>query len=281
NLCFTAGSTESEAAVETRVYSKDTAAIICDMLSDRNARSLGFGFAKVFDTPYPAIFKTGTSNQFQNIVALGSTKRYTAGVWMGNVTGETVIGETGSSIPAGVVRYILDSLEKQSGASKAQMEFDKPEKFVKQKVCALSGMAPTECCTAIAEEFVLAGTKPEPCTYHVFRNGRIEINYPNEYQRWFGGKNMNGSLSYGGAFEFVYPQDNAVFLYDRSLREMQNLKIDVAGGTGNTASLYIDGVLYGVSERPFSWYIPVVQGRHGLEAVSETGESTFITIIVK
>ena len=281
NLCFTASSSESEAAAETRVYSKDTAAIICDMLSDRNARSLGFGFAKVFDTPYPAIFKTGTSNQFQNIVALGSTKRYTAGVWMGNVTGETVIGETGSSIPAGVVRYILDSLEKQSGASKAQMEFDKPEKYVKQKVCALSGMAPTEYCTAIAEEFVLAGTKPEPCTYHVFRNGRIEINYPNEYQRWFGGKNMNGSLSYGGAFEFVYPQDNAVFLYDSSLREMQNLKIDVAGGTGDTAALYIDGVLYGVSERPFSWYIPVEQGRHGLEAVSETGESSFITIIVK
>ena len=284
NLCFTASASENSQGTEeqaVRVYSKDTAAIICDMLSDRNARSLGFGFAKVFDTPYPAIFKTGTSNQFQNIVALGSTKRYTAGVWMGNVTGETVIGETGSSIPAGVVRYILDSLEKQSSASKAQMEFDKPEKYVKQKVCALSGMAPTEYCTALAEEFVLAGTKPEPCNYHVLRNGRIEINYPNEYQRWFGGKNMNGSLSYGGAFEFVYPQDNAVFLYDQSLREMQNLKIDVAGGTGNTAALYIDGVLYGVSERPFSWYIPVEQGRHGLEAVSETGESTFITILVK
>ena len=281
NLKFIAGEAENEDKTEIRVYSKDTAAIICDMLSDRNARSLGFGFAKVFDSPYPSIFKTGTSNQFQNIVALGSTKRYTAGVWMGNVTGETVIGETGSSIPAGVVRYILDSLEKQSGASKAQMEFDKPEKFTKRKVCALSGMAPTEYCTAVAEEFVLAGTQLEPCSYHVFRNGRIEINYPNEYQRWFGGKNMNGSLSYGGAFEFVYPQDNAVFIYDSSLREMQNLKIDVAGGTGNTAALYIDGVLFGVSERPFSWYIPVEQGRHGLEAVSESGESTFITILVK
>ena len=281
NLCFTVGSTESEAAKETRVYSKDTAAIICDMLSDRDARSLGFGFAKVFDTPYPAIFKTGTSNQFQNIVALGSTKRYTAGVWMGNVTGETVIGETGSSIPAGVVRYILDSLEKRRNASKEEMQFDKPERYVKRKVCALSGMAPTNYCTAVTEEFVLAGTNLEPCTYHVYKNGKIEISYPNEYQRWFGGKNMNGSLSYGGAFEFVYPQDNAVFIYDSSLRTMQNLKIDVAGGSGNSAELFIDGAFFGTSMRPFSWYIPIEKGSHLLEAVSEAGETCRIKILVK
>lgn len=289
SLCFTAASDDSvtdEAANKdgenvTRVYTKDTAAIICDMLSDRDARSLGFGFAKVFDTPYPAIFKTGTSNQFQNIVALGSTKRYTAGVWMGNVTGETVIGETGSSIPAGVVRYILDSLEKNRKATKEEMAFDKPERFKKCKVCALSGLAPTQYCTAVTEEFVKAGETLEPCTFHVFKNGRVEVNYPNEYQRWFGGKNMNGALAYGGTFEFVYPVDGAVFVYDKSLQKMQNLKIDVAGGTGKSAELFIDGTFFGSSPRPFSWYIPVEKGSHILEAVSETGESCQIKILVK
>lgn len=281
NLRFTTVESENIEKIETRVYSKDTAAIICDMLSDKDARSLGFGFAKVFDTPYPAIFKTGTSNQFQNIVALGSTKRYTAGVWMGNVTGQTVIGETGSSIPAGVVRYILDYLEKNNSESKEDMAFDRPENFTKKKVCALSGMAPTEYCNAITEEYVRTGETLKPCTYHVYKNGRIDINYPNEYQRWFGGKNMNGSLNYGGNFEFVYPQDNAVFIYDNALRKIQKLKIDVVGGKGNKAELFIDGISFGVSNRPFSWYIPLSQGSHILEAVNESGEICSIKILVK
>ena len=290
NLKFTAAESETGTSGNSgtfnksgifRVYTKDTAAIIRDMLSDRDARSLGFGFAKVFDTPYPAIFKTGTSNQFQNIVALGSTKRYTAGVWMGNVTGETVIGETGSSIPAGVVRYILDNLEKGRNATKEEMAFDKPEHFKKCKVCALSGMAPTRYCTAVTEEFVKAGETLEPCSFHVFNNGRVEIHYPNEYQRWFGGKNMNGALSYGGAFEFVYPADGAVFVYDKSLQKIQNIKIDVVGGAGNSAELFIDGSFFGASSRPFSWYIPVEKGNHVLEAVSETGETCKIKILVK
>ena len=37
-------------AEKIQVYKKDTARIICDILSDKNARELGFGFAKVFDT---------------------------------------------------------------------------------------------------------------------------------------------------------------------------------------------------------------------------------------
>ena len=62
------------------------------------------------DEADPSIFKTGTSNQFQNIIALGSTTSYTVAVWMGNFEGETVIGEGSviganafitSSVPAG------------------------------------------------------------------------------------------------------------------------------------------------------------------------------------
>ncbi|NLK46811.1 MAG: penicillin-binding protein 1C [Treponema sp.] len=279
NLRFTTVNSEIIEKIETEVFSKDTAAIICDMLSDKDARYLGFGPAKVFDTPYPAIFKTGTSNQFQNIVALGSTKRYTAGVWMGNVTGETVIGETGSSIPAGVVRYILDNLE-SSNVSK-DIYFEKPERYKKQKICALSGMLPTKYCTAIAEEYVMIGENLEPCNYHVFNNGKIEVHYPNEYQCWFGGKNMNGSLKYSGDFEFYYPKDNFVFIYDETLKKMQQLKVDVAGGNGHHAELFINGNSCGISERPFRWFIPIIQGNHFLEAVSETGETCSINILVK
>ena len=90
-----------------QIYHSDTARIICSILSDKAARALGFGYSQTFQTDYPAIFKTGTSNQYQDIVALGATKQYTVGVWMGNFSGQTVVGKTGSSLPAWVAKNFL------------------------------------------------------------------------------------------------------------------------------------------------------------------------------
>ena len=50
-----------------QIYSPDTARLICSILSDKGARSLGFGYTQTFQTDYPSIFKTGTSNQYQDI----------------------------------------------------------------------------------------------------------------------------------------------------------------------------------------------------------------------
>lgn len=252
-----------KAPIFSTVFKNDTSRIICDILSDKNARSLGFGFAKVFDIPYPGIFKTGTSNQYQNIVALGSTKRYTCGVWMGNITGETVIGETGSSIPAGVVRLILDELEEKNTLSEEELNFLQPGYYEKQKICTLSGMAPSRFCKSVTEEYVLKGSVQETCDWHYSQNGKISVKYPNEYQRWFGGKNINGSLDYSGKLHFFYPEDGSVFLYDGTMQKTkQQLRVDVIGGTEEFASLFINGEFWGDSPRPFSWYVPVEPGRH-------------------
>ena len=62
------------------VYSKDSARLICSILSDPSSRATGFGYATVFQTPFPSIFKTGTANQYQNITALAATPLYTVGV---------------------------------------------------------------------------------------------------------------------------------------------------------------------------------------------------------
>ncbi|MBO4732228.1 MAG: transglycosylase domain-containing protein [Spirochaetaceae bacterium] len=263
------------------IYKNDTARIICDILSDKNARSLGFGFAKVFDTPYPAIFKTGTSNQFQNIIALGSTKTYTVGVWMGNVTGETVIGETGSSIPAGIVRKILDTLESENPAPSSEIKFEKPELYRKQKICALSGKIATKDCPATTEEFILKGQKLESCDWHKIKNGQLEVNYPDEYQRWIGSKNINAALNYQGKLRFAYPQDRSVFLFDTNMpKQKQQLRIDVTGGSEDEATLYVDSQSLGTSRRPFSWYMPVEPGTHTLVVQTKT-ESDRITIEVR
>jgi penicillin-binding protein 1C len=266
-----------------RVYKADTTRIICDFLSDKSARSLGFGHAKVFDTPYPCIFKTGTSNQFQNIIALGATSECTAGVWLGNFEGETVIRQTGSSIPAAIVRDLLDTLTKQKGAH----EFLPPQSFTKQSICVLSGMRATPDCPAVTQEYISDDTSAvakknstlktvAECTWHYRENGRVQIRYPSEYQHWAAGRNMSGSFATGDtALQFLYPTDGAVFVYDPTVpREVQHLRIEVVGGNIPQAELFVDNKSAGRVAGRFFWNIPLEQGTHMLSVVCGDEERT-------
>lgn len=265
---------------EKQIYEKDTARIICNILGDSNARSLGFGFAKVFDTPYASIFKTGTANQYQDILALGSTPSYTVGVWMGNISGETVISETGSSIPAQVVRLILDELEKAQSSSSG---FQKPESYTKQKICALSGMRSGDYCRNIIEEYILDGPYDalDVCSWHIEHDGSISVEYPDEYQRWFNGRNMAGTLSSFKELRFLYPVDGALFIYEAGAAdETQMLRIEAGGGTGEIAELFDNGRSAGVSARPFSWFTYIMPGTHTLEVTTGT-DTASITIDVR
>jgi penicillin-binding protein 1C len=102
------------------VMSPYAAWTIADILSDRSSRFVGFGPAPTLATPFESMFKTGTANQFQHIWALGATKRFTVGVWMGNFSGETIIGSTGSSIPARIAAKLLGVLEESAGQERGK-----------------------------------------------------------------------------------------------------------------------------------------------------------------
>lgn len=279
-----------DAPILSTVYKKDTARIIRDMLQDKNARALGFGYSSTFDTPYPAIFKTGTSNQYQNIVALGATARYTVGVWMGSVTGETVVAETGSSLAASVVRAILDALEKESTCEEEilQKAFAEPEFYKKINVCTLSGMAPSPYCTNTTQEFVHNANSLQEtsvCTWHYRKSdGTIGTHYPAEYQQWLSGKNHAGTITHEGNLRFSQPQDGNIFLYNNKLPSyQQQLRVDMIGGSdanGEVAELYVDGEFFATSKRPFVWYVPLSKGTHTLTGYLGS-EETSITIQVR
>jgi len=263
-----------------RVYKSDTVRIICDFLSDKSARALGFGHAKVFDTPYPCIFKTGTSNQYQNIIALGATSECTAGVWLGNFAGETVVKQTGSSIPAAIVRDLLDTLTKQYGAQ----EFMQPQTFAKQNVCVLSNMKPTDACPSITQEYVSTDSihsdtkEREPCTYHFVSNGRVQIRYPSEYQHWAAGKNMAGTYMQSDTqLSFLFPRNGAAFVYDPTVpQSVQSLRVEVVGGRTLSAELLVDGESAGTVDGRFYWNVPLTKGNHTLTVVCGEEKASII-----
>ena len=215
---------------------------------------------------------------------MGATTKYTAGVWLGNFGGETVVRQTGSSIPAAIVRQLLDALSKQNGADK----FKQPESFVKQNVCVLSGMAPTKDCPAVTKEYVStskvkslnhADNALAACTWHYKENDRVKIRYPSEYQHWSAGRNMSGSsMDRNSELNIIYPTDGAVFVFDPTIPpEVQLLRVEAVGGSIPQAELFVDAQPVGSISGRLFWTIPLELGTHTLTVVcgNETTTSHF------
>lgn len=267
---------KNQNSLSVQVFNKDVVGIINSFLSKTNARSLGFGSNKIFETKYPSIFKTGTSNQFQNITALAATPRYAIGVWMGNFSGETVISKTGSSLPASVARNILDYLEENDELE--SLDFSEPQNYSMVKICALSGMKPSVNCSEIVYEYVhndLIDDR-EKCQWHVNQNGQIKTYYPEIYQRWLLLKNkeilikpdlMNKKL------QILFPLNDSIFYTKNLNQENHNLSLEVIGGSENQIEIYIDDKFYKKIARPFLVDLPLEKGRHCCKVVCSNQEN--------
>jgi penicillin-binding protein 1C len=235
-----------------RVFSADTARIICSFLSDPGARTLAFGSARNFHASFPAIFKTGTANQYQSIVALGATPRFSAAVWMGNFTGETVIGKTGSSLPAAIVRDALSFLQGSGGP-----DFPEPEHFSLRRICALSGMAATPSCPSAVDEY--ASEEGPPCDWH---RGSAVI-YPAEYQAWFAAASRLGEVDYHSRpLEILQPREGFVFFKSPGIGK-DEIPVEAIGGAEDELEVRYDGGAFKVG-RPFVFYLPARPGPHTL-----------------
>ncbi|MDR2618827.1 MAG: penicillin-binding protein 1C, partial [Treponema sp.] len=241
---------EGQSPPGERVFSADTARLICSFLSDPGARTLAFGSARNLRAPFPAIFKTGTANQYQSIVALGATPRYSAAAWMGNFTGETVIGKTGSSLPAAIVRDTLVFLQGNRGP-----DFPKPERFSLRRICALSGMAATPFCPAVVDEY--AAAEPLPCAWH---HGST-VTYPAEYQAWFAATSRQGELDYHSRpLEVLQPREGFVFFRSPGIGR-DEIPVEAIGGAVDELEVSYDGETF-TTGRPFVFYLPSLPGPH-------------------
>jgi hypothetical protein len=121
------------------------------------------------------------------------------------------------------------------------------------------------------EEFCLSGDESsESCSWHYLNlaSNSIAIRYPDEFQRWFASPNLQGSLFSSSALRFLYPLDRARFILDRGMSESsQSIKVEVAGGGEDEASLFVNGIFISKKERPFVWYLPLREGQNILEVI--------------
>ena len=263
-----------------QLYEKDTARIICSILSDKAARALGFGYSQTFETEYPAIFKTGTSNQYQDIVALGATKQYTVGVWMGNFSGQTVVGKTGSSLPAWVARNLLDYIHGDKSTYK-ELAFNEPENWTKQKICSLSGELAGPDCPATVYEYCRNDLSYTQCSWHKKNDGIVQTVYPPEYQQWARTAKPDTKIEYSASALYIKtPKNNSLFYYSELHKEKQAISVEVFGGAQDILQVYYDNEFYKEVSRPFTFQLPVERGEHTCRVICGDEKDT-ISFVIK
>jgi len=95
----------------TEVFSNGAVSEVAQILSDRSARSLTFGLENVLSTRSWTAVKTGTSKDMRDNWCIGFGKRFTVGVWVGNLSGEPMWNVSGVSGAAPVWAALMDRLE--------------------------------------------------------------------------------------------------------------------------------------------------------------------------
>jgi penicillin-binding protein 1C len=263
---------------EERVMSPYAAALIANILSDRASRFVGFGPAPALATEFTSMFKTGTANQFQHIWALGATGRFTVGVWMGNFSGETVVGRTGSSIPARIAADLLTALE---GSARVPPDRE-PELSLSGlaeqiRICTLSGMAATAACAGTMMEWIPPDRIPRPCSWH----GAGPVRYPPEYQAWITERFRSGSVQPEGSGRIRIPVPGSVYYLDPALpAEAQALRMETQG-FGSGALVYTDGFIRGELNHAGVYVLPLSRGRHEVLVEDGDGNSAMVEFEVR
>jgi penicillin-binding protein 1C len=284
-LLWIEGDTPSQpAGFSPPLMSPYAAWIIADILSDRSSRFVGFGPAPTLATPFVSMFKTGTANQFQHIWALGATRRFTVGVWMGNFSGETVIGSTGSSIPASIASRLLSALEQSAGmgnrvntGSLENLAGPIPAGITETQVCALSGMASGPYCTGLTREWIRNEKIPSPCTWHT----EAGLFYPLEYQAWLTERFRSGSVMRGGSGRIRNPVSGSVYYLDPSIPpNAQALRVETNGFSAE-ALVYSDGVLQGSLNHAGVYALPLSRGHHIVLVEDFDGTSAMVDFEVR
>jgi penicillin-binding protein 1C len=127
---------------------------------------------KFFDAAKQIAWKTGTSFGFRDAWAIGTTKDYVVGVWVGNADGEGRPGLVGVQTAAPLLFDVFDKLPKSDW-------FEKPfDEMTAIEVCAKSGFRATAICKEKRLEFVQnSGLKTPPCPFHVLINVDKTANY--------------------------------------------------------------------------------------------------------
>ncbi|WP_405574196.1 penicillin-binding protein 1C [Winogradskyella sp. Asnod2-B02-A] len=114
-----------------------------------------------YDSSQEIAWKTGTSFGFRDAWAIGTTKDYVVGVWVGNADGEGRPGLVGVQTAAPILFDVFDVLPKSDW-------FTQPyDEMLEVTICKKSGYRASSICDDTEIQYIqTSGQKTEPCPFH-------------------------------------------------------------------------------------------------------------------
>lgn len=140
---------------QKQILSKEVSFILSDILSDHQARRLGFHFDNALETPFWTAVKTGTSKDIRDNWCIGFSSDYTVGVWAGNFDGSPMREVSGVSGAGPAWNKIMSFLHR----NKRSTPPEPPISLIKKTI-------QVESLQNSYQEYFISGTEP--------LDGRIE-----------------------------------------------------------------------------------------------------------
>jgi penicillin-binding protein 1C len=137
-----------------RLFSEPTAWIITDILADRGARYVTFGFDNPLALSHWAAVKTGTSKDMRDNWTIGFNTRVTVGVWVGNASGAPMHNITGITGAGPIWADVMEAAATKLGADRPGAA---PANLLKKRIEFASADGRVE---AGRDEWFLRGTEP-------------------------------------------------------------------------------------------------------------------------
>ncbi|MFC0603619.1 penicillin-binding protein 1C [Winogradskyella pulchriflava] len=128
-----------------------------------------------YDSSQDVAWKTGTSFGFRDAWAIGTTKNYVVGVWVGNADGEGRPGLVGVQTAAPILFDVFDVLPKSEW-------FTTPyDEMLEVNICKKSGYRASSICDETELRYIQkSGNKRAPCPFHKLvhldNSGQFQVN---------------------------------------------------------------------------------------------------------
>jgi penicillin-binding protein 1C len=223
-----------------RVCDERATYLVADMMSDNAARSASFGLNSYLAFPFPVACKTGTSSDYRDNWAIGTTPEYTVGVWVGNADGSPMREITGVTGAAPLLHEIFTHLHGRRGTS----WFARPAGIIDREVHPLTGRQAPGRRGVVKEQCLWPPENERPGDFDA--HGRAIL--PAEYNAWMASReNTLGDLIAGGgasnALRVVAPVAGATYFLDPDVPELNQripLRATAAGIEWRCDTLPVD-----------------------------------------
>lgn len=144
--------------------------LITDILSDNEARSAVFGPNSLLRLDRPVAAKTGTTNDFRDVLTMGYTPQLVTGVWVGNSNNSEMVNISGITGAAPIWNEFMQT----ALAGEPVVDFTPPPGVRQFEVCADTGTQPSVACPERRTRWFAEDRPPLPAEKDLYQRIKLD-----------------------------------------------------------------------------------------------------------